>query len=723
MLIFALAASQIASAQGSLLRVDCDDDNGGAEVSVNGQFKGECPLDMRVQAGAVKLEAVKKVDAQRERTFVQEFRIGDAVTKHIDIVLGPVQLNADGRRIEAERQRLAQEARDRAEQQRLVAASAAAQAKQQRIDEALNEFRAQGAEPGNGRGARECADCPEMVLVPGGADRPPLAVGKYEVTVGEYTAFARASAQAPGRSCVIWQGGWLTNLAELWKLHPELNWENPGYAQTPRHPVVCVSLNDANAYARWLSEKTGHAYAVPTTEEWARANGQTVATISKPWKPQENSNHPACRFGNFYDKSADSELSTGLGKPFDCKDGFVYAAPVGSFPANSLGIHDLWGNVAELDAKVELTKVGNADFRYATALGLSWSASGEYATGNYASIDTYMDVNSGRRQNIGFRVVRRIEELAPGAAAKAAAQAAAKAAPPASVAPFEQAERLAMLTPSPLRLMQPPAPSEVPPAVGESDALANVLYEQAANAGHPLAMLRLAERYETGLGAPKDGAKAFQLYWKAAQAGLPAGMGGLASMFYVGMGTAKDLVQMLTWARQGADAGDARAMNALGLLYESGVPGQLSVNAAQGLSWIQRAAEAGDPRALTNLATHYARAQGLPKDEAAAARLYMRAASMGWPAAMSTVGSIYQNGAYGTPQNLRAATLWLGRAALAGDTRAMLNLGGNYERGLGVEKDLDLALAWYNKAAALGDELARKFLEQRKAELAKAQGH
>lgn len=97
-LCFLLAGSSGGYAADSMLRIACDGDNVGAEVTVNGKFKGDCPLDMQVAEGTVKLRVQKKVDAQRERVFEQEFRIGDGVVKKIEVKLGAPQLNAEGKR-------------------------------------------------------------------------------------------------------------------------------------------------------------------------------------------------------------------------------------------------------------------------------------------------------------------------------------------------------------------------------------------------------------------------------------------------------------------------------------------------------------------------------------------------------------------------------------------------------------------------------------------------
>ena len=72
-----------------MLNVVCEGDDVGAEVSVNGKFKGECPLDIKVGAGTAKLRLVKKIQGRRDQVFEQEVRIGDGVVKRIDVVLAP----------------------------------------------------------------------------------------------------------------------------------------------------------------------------------------------------------------------------------------------------------------------------------------------------------------------------------------------------------------------------------------------------------------------------------------------------------------------------------------------------------------------------------------------------------------------------------------------------------------------------------------------------------
>lgn len=119
-----LMISLSAYAGDSMVRVSCEGDSLGAEVSINGKFKGECPLDIQIPAGMLNITASKVVSPGKIRSFQQQIRLGDDVVKRIDIVLGPVEWTPEGKRMEEERLRketLALEQK-KAEEERQIAA-------------------------------------------------------------------------------------------------------------------------------------------------------------------------------------------------------------------------------------------------------------------------------------------------------------------------------------------------------------------------------------------------------------------------------------------------------------------------------------------------------------------------------------------------------------------------------------------------------------------------
>jgi hypothetical protein len=96
-----------------------------------------------------------------------------------------------------------------------------------------------------------------LATVPRG-NRAGLAAMRAEVTRSEYAAFASGTGR-PATRC-------RNRLAPI--SLKKRTWDNPGFNQGGNHPVVCVSYDDARAYAQWLSRRTGNEYRLPTRSEW-----------------------------------------------------------------------------------------------------------------------------------------------------------------------------------------------------------------------------------------------------------------------------------------------------------------------------------------------------------------------------------------------------------------------------------------------------------------------
>jgi formylglycine-generating enzyme required for sulfatase activity len=204
---------------------------------------------------------------------------------------------------------------------------------------------------------RDCEDCPEMVVIPAGrflmgspeneegrdADESPqhevtisapFALGKYEVTRGEFARFVEATGHE-AKSCYYWDG-------DSWEEDAARDWRNPGYEQTDAHPVTCVGFEDAQAYIGWLGQESGESYRLPSEAEWEyAARGGTTTRYS--WGDAAES---ACGHANGHDET--SKRVNGFDwESFSCDDGFAQTAPVGTFIANRYGLHDMSGNLWE----------------------------------------------------------------------------------------------------------------------------------------------------------------------------------------------------------------------------------------------------------------------------------------------------------------------------------------------------------------------------------------
>jgi sulfatase modifying factor 1 len=213
---------------------------------------------------------------------------------------------------------------------------------------------------------RDCEECPLMVVVPAGSfmmgstddwkwfkgisprsvdrEKPhhpvtierPFAVGKYEVTVGQFEAFVKATDHV-SRGCLEYAGD------GVWKVNASKNWRVPGFEQTDGHPVVCVYWDDAKRYVAWLSEKTRQQYRLLSEAEWEYA-ARAGTTTMRPWG-DDRDNKTACTYANGADLPAKEKF--GFVRSMNCYDGHLYTASVGSYSANGFRLHDMLGNVME----------------------------------------------------------------------------------------------------------------------------------------------------------------------------------------------------------------------------------------------------------------------------------------------------------------------------------------------------------------------------------------
>jgi formylglycine-generating enzyme required for sulfatase activity/serine/threonine protein kinase len=99
-------------------------------------------------------------------------------------------------------------------------------------------------------------------------------------------------------------------------------------------PVMNVSWIDANDYAKWLSEKTGYQFRLPSEAEWEYA-ARAGTTTKYPWG--NSASHEKANYGK---DNCCGGLRAGI-------DQWRNTSPVGSFPANQYGVHDMHGNVRE----------------------------------------------------------------------------------------------------------------------------------------------------------------------------------------------------------------------------------------------------------------------------------------------------------------------------------------------------------------------------------------
>ncbi len=137
-------------------------------------------------------------------------------------------------------------------------------------------------------------------------------IGKYEVTVQEYQAFCKATGKKMPPM----------PKAEWYEEHPD----SRKWVWKSKNPMLHVSWNNAMAYCKWLSGKTGKKYTLPTEAQWEYAAKGGQKSKNYKFSGSNNINKVAWYDETTYEKGP---------------------RPVGTLKPNELGIFDMSGNAWE----------------------------------------------------------------------------------------------------------------------------------------------------------------------------------------------------------------------------------------------------------------------------------------------------------------------------------------------------------------------------------------
>lgn len=165
-------------------------------------------------------------------------------------------------------------------------------------------------------------------------------LSKHEITVKQFRQFVEATGHKTSTNC--WK---LSSNEQGIEMAPG-TWNSPAYAPSEFHPVMCVTHEDAKAYALWLSKQTGKNYRLPSEAEWEYAV-RAGSTTNFHWSEDPAQ---ACRYGNIYDKTGGPVLARISGKKAKetlCEDFAEFTTVVGMYEPNAFGLYDMIGNVSE----------------------------------------------------------------------------------------------------------------------------------------------------------------------------------------------------------------------------------------------------------------------------------------------------------------------------------------------------------------------------------------
>lgn len=244
-------------------------------------------------------------------------------------------------------------------------------------------------------------------------------LGQYEVTVGQFRKFIGESGYVPESVADVTGGYGYNKNYDSTKSEsgdafegrdPKYSWRNPGFEQGDDHPVLNVTWNDAVALAKWLSEKEGVKYRLPTEAEWEYACRAGVRTRYASGDNPES----LPKVANVFDADAKEYWERWAPYALSHHDGFAFTSPVGSFAPNGWGFYDMHGNVWEwvsdwyaddYYAKSPIDDPqGPTDGDVRVRRGGSWHTWALYARSSYRN---YISQNS-RYILVGMRLVREV---------------------------------------------------------------------------------------------------------------------------------------------------------------------------------------------------------------------------------------------------------------------------------------------------------------------------
>lgn len=238
-----------------------------------------------------------------------------------------------------------------------------------------------------------------------------FAMAQSAITVAQFREFVRASGYVPD-SVKLGGASVYDERSGVMRDDAHASWQDDyaGHPAADDLPVVNISWNDAEAYAAWLSQRTGKAYRLPSEAEFEYA--LRGGTSTRYWWGDGSPQRLVENVTGAGDRSLNGRSWSHAFRGYH--DGYWGPAPVMRFAANPFGLYDIDGNVSEwvqdcwhenyIRAPDDGSAWVNPGCTARVVRGGSWGSSPEQVRSAYRQGAT-SDVRSGR---VGFRVVREL---------------------------------------------------------------------------------------------------------------------------------------------------------------------------------------------------------------------------------------------------------------------------------------------------------------------------
>ena len=243
----------------------------------------------------------------------------------------------------------------------------------------------------------------------------------------------------------------------------------------------------------------------------------------------------------------------------------------------------------------------------------------------------------------------------------------------------------------------------------KSETEALKYYRLAAERNDAESLQQLETMYAEGYGGlEKNETEAFRYYERATNLGNSEGQYRTAIAYLEGKMVQPDTMAVVEYTLQSAHQEHEEAVNLMGYLNQYGIG--MPVNLEYAHNWYQHAVELGSAQGACNLGLLYYQSTEAEKLADEILQLIQTAAVADIPAAKGLLGKFQLEG-WHMEKNIEEGFLNLQKGANSG-TMLQFKMGECYEYGIGVEKNLDEAIRWYQIAAQQGLQAAIDKVEE-----------